>query len=740
MSDENNGGGSDLDIFEGLGKRNSEKVPVAGSKDPTSASNLATVRASADQKRTLLGIPNPATYSNQPPPEPPSTRPSTNPEPPQSGSHRTKSDAPPGRGSLPSFTTPKSDPPQRGSGSHRVPSEPPPHPRPQIVKTRAGILDDEDDAADTSVFQKDKVAKAAAYAATMPMEATTPPTTQNQGSAYEAKPVSAPKPSSAPKPMPSSAPKAAPSDTASLSDAFGALGEPEAGSMVKPVSAPVSSPMRAVPPPPPGSVKPGLNTAPITAPIPPPPPPKGANAPGMATLQSAQHPMPAPPGSVPPPPVTMKHVQAPRPAPSVPPPPAIGSQSGSQTGPSMPPPVQASLYPQSLPPIARNDATYKFPNKEPASNNGFIVAVLVAIAAVAGALVFFFMPRTGNLVVNVADVKGAPVAGLAVTVDGTKKCDSAPCIVKDIQAGTHSVSVTAQGYDAVAARAITVESRKDSSTDFSLVASKTAASNGTGVKIAGPTGAKITVDGKDMGALPLELKDLEPGDHKLHFSGDRYAPLDKTVTVGKDEMVDMGSVPLKVTKGKATLTLGTPGAKVTLVNGSTRKEVPSFPMAIEFDPSEKWTLSATKDGFDPYTQAISFDDGQAEKTYDISLSPKGAVASRDNGSSSPSVSSKKIMSAANGDDDDAPVKTKKSASADTSASSADTALKLNSLPSSSVYVDGNPIGNTPIPHFTVKPGSHTIMFVNSEQSLKKTISVDVKAGETKAAFAKLRDE
>jgi hypothetical protein len=31
------------------------------------------------------------------------------------------------------------------------------------------------------------------------------------------------------------------------------------------------------------------------------------------------------------------------------------------------------------------------------------------------------------------------------------------------------------------------------------------------------------------------------------------------------------------------------------------------------------------------------------------------------------------------------------------------------------------------------------MFVNAEQSLKKSITVDVKAGETKAAFAKLRD-
>ncbi|HVJ88327.1 MAG TPA: PEGA domain-containing protein, partial [Labilithrix sp.] len=66
-------------------------------------------------------------------------------------------------------------------------------------------------------------------------------------------------------------------------------------------------------------------------------------------------------------------------------------------------------------------------------------------------------------------------------------------------------------------------------------------------------------------------------------------------------------------------------------------------------------------------------------------------------------------------------------------------LKINSLPASSIVLDGKPIGGTPQTAVTVTPGTHTIMFVNAEQSLKKTITVDVKAGETKAAFAKLRD-
>jgi hypothetical protein len=39
--------------------------------------------------------------------------------------------------------------------------------------------------------------------------------------------------------------------------------------------------------------------------------------------------------------------------------------------------------------------------------------------------------------------------------------------------------------------------------------------------------------------------------------------------------------------------------------------------------------------------------------------------------------------------------------------------------------------------YAVTPGSHTIMFINSEKSLRKTITVTVGDGESKPAFTKL---
>ena len=63
----------------------------------------------------------------------------------------------------------------------------------------------------------------------------------------------------------------------------------------------------------------------------------------------------------------------------------------------------------------------------------------------------------------------------------------------------------------------------------------------------------------------------------------------------------------------------------------------------------------------------------------------------------------------------------------------------NSRPASTVLLDGKPLGPTPRVKVSVSAGTHTVLFVNAEESLKKSVSVTVAAGETKAVSAKLRD-
>ena len=54
-------------------------------------------------------------------------------------------------------------------------------------------------------------------------------------------------------------------------------------------------------------------------------------------------------------------------------------------------------------------------------------------------------------------------------------------------------------------------------------------------------------------------------------------------------------------------------------------------------------------------------------------------------------------------------------------------------------LDGKPLGPTPRVKVSVSPGTHTVLFVNAEESLKKSVTVTIAAGETKAVSAKLRD-
>jgi hypothetical protein len=563
-------------------------------------------------------------------------------------------------------------------------------------------------------------------------------------------PVAPPPALAAPSPLEALSGRSAPPPAeppASLSGAFGALGKPSSAST--PPSArfrsapPTSQAIRSAPPPrPPASLR---NASQPPPPRPPPPPGQPTTAPmhmpervpfGLAAPPHAKTLESAKPAAIPPPP---SH------APSTP----FAYQSNPpSSNPSHHPSAHPSAMPSAppvpnLPPVGRAMEQTML-TRSSSSKTPLVFGLLIGVAAIAAAAVFFLMPRTGTLVVNVADAKGGAVNNLEVSVDGTKRCDSAPCIVRDISAGVHEVKVVAKGFDSPAPRAVTVDGRRDAPTDFQLVPAK--ASAGTGFKVSAPQpGLKLQVDGKDIGPLPQDIRDLEPGEHKLHITGDRYQPLDKTISVGKDEIIDLGNVNLKVVKGKATIQLATPGAKVVLVNGTTRKEVPQFPMAIEFDPSEKWELTATKDGFDEFKERIAFEDGQAEKTFNITLAPKGSGATA---AASPTTATPTTLAATPGALRDpsttvpktAPKEVKPTSGGDTSAATGETALKINSLPASSIVLDGKPIGVTPQTHVPVSPGTHTVMFVNAEQSLKKTISVDVKAGETKAAFAKLRDE
>jgi serine/threonine-protein kinase len=365
----------------------------------------------------------------------------------------------------------------------------------------------------------------------------------------------------------------------------------------------------------------------------------------------------------------------------------------------------------------------------PPQNRTMLFAALgvAGVVAIAGAL--FLPSHPGRVVINVTDAQGGAVNHVEIFVDGRKQCDTAPCIVDQVAAGPHDVKLLADGFEAPPVQTVTVESRKDVTAAFSL-----GSSAGTGIRVGGTQpGVKLYVDDKESGPLPQELRDLTPGDHIIKVAGsERYQPLEKHVSVERQKIQDLGTVTLKVLKGKATISLGTPGARVFLVSGSDRRELPMLPISVDIDTAKSWALEATRPGYLEYRESIAFDDGQAERTYVVSLDPRPAGMM----SPAPQVyyAPPPVQQAR-----PAPRAAPPAEAAGESAGEggAEAFLTMNSIPPSTCFLDGKSLGSTPKVHVTVKPGSHTVKFVDADDGLTKTLTVSVGAGETKAAVAKL---
>jgi serine/threonine protein kinase len=765
--------GSDLDIFEGLGKKSQPKVssapppppPPSGQQrasEPTQTAQPAPQTFDV-QKKTLMGIPQPAGSAAPPPPPPSAGRISAPPPvPPPSGSMKAAPPPPPpGRGSLPPVpgvtTSPSTLPGLQAEKSNAKTDESPAPVSTRPAGNGAALemdWDDEDEA--THVYDKDSKseAEAAAPVSQSRIPAGAPSATTKienktlmgmNGPGLQAPPPPPPPPHS--QGPASGALRAAPP-----------IPPPPSGSMraaaasQPPISARPSHPSQSGIPAAPPSVGSALARAssvpsgtpgPVSNPLPPPPP-------GGPTVGRSSFPPPPPPGSVQP----QQHqtVTAPMPMPGRP------SAHPSQAPVGSMPPAQAVA---SQPPRNALEPTAMV-RPQGGSKAGIFVGLAVLLLAIAGAaaIFFFVMPHTGRVMINATDAKGGNVNRLEVFLDGRKQCDTTPCAVEQVSAGAHQVKVLAQGYEP-ATKAISVESRKDSVVDLTLVPS----SAGTGIKVSGTqAGVKLFIDGKEIGPLPQEVKDLTPGDHKIRIAErsssdptrDRYQPLERNVIVAKDEMQDLGAQNLKVVKGKATISLATPNARVYLVSGTDRRELPSdkLPMAVDIDTSKSWTLEAVKFGFQDYKQPISFEDGQAEKTFNITLDPKGGPVASGGNDSTPTPTPTFVQpqpkpqpqpTAATTAEKPAATAEKPAATADKPAPTAAAAggeafLNINSIPASSVVLDGKPIGNTPKVKVSVTPGTHTVLFINAEQGLKKQISVTVGAGETKPAIAKLKTE
>ncbi|WP_437683726.1 PEGA domain-containing protein [Sorangium sp. So ce131] len=404
-------------------------------------------------------------------------------------------------------------------------------------------------------------------------------------------------------------------------------------------------------------------------------------------------------------------------------------------------------------PLSRNDeptAIRARPAAQQGAGKAGVVLGGLALLAVLVLAVILLVPKKGALTIDLKTPGGTSVARAEIFIDGQKRCDTVPCVVRDLEPGSKAVKILAPEFPPRDAIEI-VEGGKEKVVVITLDAASGArpptVATSTSLKASGrQPGVKVLVDGVDKGTLPVEVS-VSPGEHKVRFDGgDRYEPLEQTVEVGQGQMKDLGAVALKVKKGQATLDLATSGASVKLVNAKgTEKKLPDSawkkpPVKVEVDPSEGWKVVATKKGYEDFSQALSFEDGQAEKTIQIALAevskpePVAAAAAPE---PAPAPAPAPAAPKAEAPKPEAAPKAEapKPEAPPAQAAAGSATLNINSIPVSKVVLDGRPLGSTPKVGVSVPAGSHTVVFIHPDLG-KKSVTVSVKAGETKTAAVK----
>ena len=387
-------------------------------------------------------------------------------------------------------------------------------------------------------------------------------------------------------------------------------------------------------------------------------------------------------------------------------------------------------------------------------------AIAIAAVVVIGMSLFLFLPRQGGLVVAVAGPGKKQVDTVQVFVDGHKQCETSPCVVRDLASGkAHIVKIKAAGYVNPADQPVSIKSGEDIVVNIDL----TPSSSGSGLKVSSEgSGQKLWIDGKEIGLLPQEVKDVTPGEHSIKVGGnDRYETYEEKVTVASDEQKVIGPLKLKVLRGLAIIEPGVnaDGAKVILQSGSEKRALNKLPTHLDILTDREWKLVASRKGYGDYQAPLRFDAGNAERTFKIDLykagqgpdegatstsslqevaAPEVAAASKGSGSTpSRSVGSKKPPSFLGVTPAPAPAPAPAGAKTPAATAAAKPAagqgtLNVNSIPMSNVIVDGRPMGSTPKMGLPVAAGSHTVVFVHPEHG-RKVVTVSVAPGGTATA-------
>jgi hypothetical protein len=130
--------------------------------------------------------------------------------------------------------------------------------------------------------------------------------------------------------------------------------------------------------------------------------------------------------------------------------------------------------------------------------------------------------RLGMLVVD------ADVANAEVYIDGNKHPDTTPVVISDLVEGLHVIEV--RKAPAVPwKQTVSVNSGRQTRVRAELAA--TAHPTGVIRVLCDAPGARAVLDGVDLGPVPVDIKDIKPGEHILQVKAPKFQTGEQRVTV-----------------------------------------------------------------------------------------------------------------------------------------------------------------------------------------------------------------
>lgn len=340
---------------------------------------------------------------------------------------------------------------------------------------------------------------------------------------------------------------------------------------------------------------------------------------------------------------------------------------------------------------------------------------LMALAALTFAVAAIFLGmrmRPGSVIVTVASESGGAVRDVVVKIDDVVRCHSTPCEVTGLEPGAHLVSASAAGLPAGAQRAFSVAAGERAAEHVSLGSAERARAE---LSVAGVgDGLHVFVDGRDLGAPPVVIRDIDPDTHIVRVTGpgQAYEPYQETVRLEAGEARSLGPVRLKLLRGKLELLPGdgADGAKIT-VDG---RRVSHLPATLELSADQSHEVLAQRRGFADFSEEVVFD-GAANRSLEVSLSP-GTSSGASSDFERPRTSHVSSSTSA------------KHSSAPAAPEAGKTAtLDVVSTPPSNVVINGRPMGSTPLRNVRVPAGPQTVVFVHASLG-RKIASTSVAPG------------